>query len=455
MKLEFYTTQQIGPKRHKTPEGWLVCQDVAIARTGEMRYLGTEVPVAAGPDGTVIIQREPEEVFRPETIASAMGKDVVDDHPEVDVDTSNWRNLSMGVVVNPRRGLGDEADLLFADLIIKDPRAIQLVDDGKREVSCGYDAQYDELAPGLGRQRDIVINHVALVERGRCGPRCSINDHQKEPLMRTTDEKKVTAWGRLRAVLLKGTTADRDVIAKALDEAEKEDEDEKKDSKDAEGGSALHLHLPGGEGSGKVAGGDEEMPAWFKKHAEASDKRFGDIEGNMGKMLEKWAKEEGEEPEHQDDQAVLSGALKGEVPEGTTGDAIKKMKDSALMQDSFAETIAGAEILVPGIKMPTFDAKAKPRATFDAICGLRRQALVVAATQGGPVADMISAAKFDFGKSTCDSVRTVFATAVTAKKVMNNVGTTADKTQLGNVNTGVIKTLADLNRRNAEIWKKK
>ena len=40
----------------------------------------------------------------------------------------------------------------------------------------GYNAFYEQTAPGLGRQKDIHCNHVALVDEGRCGKRCAIMD---------------------------------------------------------------------------------------------------------------------------------------------------------------------------------------------------------------------------------------------------------------------------------------
>ena len=56
--------------------------------------------------------------------------------------------------------------------------AAALTAQGVTEVSLGYDADYEQTAPGVGRQTNIIGNHVALVERGRCGPRCAIGDRQ-------------------------------------------------------------------------------------------------------------------------------------------------------------------------------------------------------------------------------------------------------------------------------------
>ncbi|HGJ5881032.1 MAG TPA: DUF2213 domain-containing protein, partial [Arsenophonus nasoniae] len=61
-------------------------------------------------------------------------------------------------------------------LIIKDTLAIEEINHGNDEVSCGYDAQYEQIAPGIARQYEIVGNHVALVPKGRAGIRCAIGD---------------------------------------------------------------------------------------------------------------------------------------------------------------------------------------------------------------------------------------------------------------------------------------
>ncbi|MCT9017197.1 DUF2213 domain-containing protein, partial [Cupriavidus gilardii] len=73
MAMRHYTVHRLGPKRALTPEGFLLCEDVPVARTGEMLYGPGEVPVEPGPDGLIRISRTPDEVFRPETLASCIG----------------------------------------------------------------------------------------------------------------------------------------------------------------------------------------------------------------------------------------------------------------------------------------------------------------------------------------------------------------------------------------------
>lgn len=217
-KLRFYAVEQLGPKQSITPEGFLICHDVPIARTGNQLYLAEEVPIEAGPDGVVTVVREEAEVFRPETIASFEGKPVTIDHPDDFVSPENWKELAVGLVQNVRRGEGQDKDLLIADLLITDRDAINKVRAGLREVSCGYDADYEQLEPGKGAQTNIIGNHVALVVRGRAGRRCAIQDKEPITMKRSWKDRIWAAFGS------------RD--AEGLEEALKEGEGKKTDDED-------------------------------------------------------------------------------------------------------------------------------------------------------------------------------------------------------------------------------
>lgn len=180
---DFYTTEKLSLRRSLTPEAFLLVVGVPVARTGTQLYRAGEVPIAAGPDGMIYVDRDPDEVFRPQTLASGNGKPLTIDHPFEDVTPDNWRELAMGEASDLRRGDGANDDMVLADFLIKDPATIAAVDAHElTEVSVGYDANYEEIEPGHGRQTNIVINHFALLGPGeaRCGPRCSIGDHTKE-----------------------------------------------------------------------------------------------------------------------------------------------------------------------------------------------------------------------------------------------------------------------------------
>ena len=175
-RQRFYITEQLSDNISKTPEGYLLCENVPVTRIGEFMYRDTEVPVEADASGMVRIQRDESEVFNDDTIASLTGKPVCIDHPEEPVTSENWQQLAVGTTQNPRRGEGAQSDLMIADLLITREDAIELVLNGLREISLGYDANYEQVVSGLGKQKDIIMNHVALVAKGRAGGRCAISD---------------------------------------------------------------------------------------------------------------------------------------------------------------------------------------------------------------------------------------------------------------------------------------
>lgn len=189
----FYISAQLSDNISTTPEGYLLCEDVVIARTGEQSYLPDELGgMDDGGTGKITVTREPDEVFDQKAIKSFEGKPVTVGHPPQGefLSPMNWKQLAVGIVFNVRRGTGDQASFLVADLLITDEQAIVLVSNGLREVSCGYDADYVQSSPGHAKQINIRGNHVALVDKGRCGGACSIQD---EDTMAT----KPNAWERL------------------------------------------------------------------------------------------------------------------------------------------------------------------------------------------------------------------------------------------------------------------
>lgn len=169
--LAYYGTK-ISPHMTDTPEGYLICHDVAIARTGDMVYRAAELQLEGDPDRAVTVRRHPEDVFDPAAVASFEGKDVTAGHPAESVGPSNYAAYSKGHVQNVRRS----GDLLVADLLVKDAGLISDIRNGVvREVSCGYLCSYEPEGDHY-RQGNIRGNHVAVVPRGRAGREVAIKD---------------------------------------------------------------------------------------------------------------------------------------------------------------------------------------------------------------------------------------------------------------------------------------
>ena len=172
-----YYGYTISPNQIETHDGFLICRNVPIARTGDQDYLGSEIGLDGTEAGNVLaVHRSPEEVFSQATMASFEGKPVTNDHPPGIIGPDDVRLYEMGHAENIRRGAGEWADYILADLHIHDRELIDAIQGGKREVSCGYECEYVPNEDGTYSQKNIRGNHIAVVERGRAGKRAAILD---------------------------------------------------------------------------------------------------------------------------------------------------------------------------------------------------------------------------------------------------------------------------------------
>jgi hypothetical protein len=238
--------------RTLTPEGFLCVKGIA-ARTGVYQYLSSELELE-GPERIVNVYRPPEQVFAPESMATYPHSDITNDHPEDLVDSTTFKSVSVGHV----RGVEQDGDNAVVDMIIKDQSAIDDIQSGKAELSPGYMAEYVK-APGIApdgtpyefEQRDIVINHVAVVEAARAGKVARIFDHKpkgvpmaqrkvfldsKKSRSITVDEEVALVVEDAVASLQKFAdeeTARADKAEATKDEAEEKLEEAKKETSDA------------------------------------------------------------------------------------------------------------------------------------------------------------------------------------------------------------------------------
>ena len=183
----------------RTKEGFLICHNVPIARTGSQNYLAQEVGLPERYGEIIKMHRPEEEVFALETLASFEGKPVVDGHPADDVRPDNWSAYAKGTCTNVRRGNGADADKIIADLIIYDAIMQSEIEAGKRDVSCGYEYIKEIADNGEFIQRRIRGNHVAIVDNGRAGKTVRIRDEDttKQKGSRTMKNTKQSLLGKM------------------------------------------------------------------------------------------------------------------------------------------------------------------------------------------------------------------------------------------------------------------
>lgn len=187
-----YFGYTISPNQMETVEGFLICRNVPIARTGEMEYLESELKPDGSSSKMVTVCRSPDEVFSEAALSSFEGKPVTDEHPPELLTPETYRQYSRGHAENIRKGDGEWEGCVVADLHIQDKELIQAVQDGKREISCGYECSYTENEDGTYSQHDIRGNHIAVVTQGRAGKHVAILDSRKKAKAAVQPERNET-----------------------------------------------------------------------------------------------------------------------------------------------------------------------------------------------------------------------------------------------------------------------
>lgn len=120
----------------------------------------------------------PEDIFSTATVESARNKPVTDEHPPEPVNSKNWLQYARGTSHHDARV---DDDLMKVTLTVTDAALIERVESGQqKEISIGFETDLDE-TPGEwngqrydARQRNILINHIAITARGRAGPTVAI-----------------------------------------------------------------------------------------------------------------------------------------------------------------------------------------------------------------------------------------------------------------------------------------
>ena len=165
-------------------------------------------------DGRTVREFRPaEEVFKDESLASYQGKPMTLDH--VFVNSENAKEVVVGSVTGKAEPLGSS---VVAPIVVYDNTAIKEAMAGNaKELSVGYSAILDE-TPGWGDpitgeyvlksdgdqfeapegwqefdaiQRDIKVNHIAMVYRGRAGiAKLNMDGEQENPYTTEVDINK-------------------------------------------------------------------------------------------------------------------------------------------------------------------------------------------------------------------------------------------------------------------------
>jgi hypothetical protein len=417
LKDVFYTVSQLSDRISETPEGFLVCEDVPILRAGDMEYRPDETTITAG-DGPTILSRTIAEIHRPETLKSFEGKPITMLHPSDDggsvfVTPENWKEHSVGIAQNVRKGEGESGDKVLCDFLITDAEAIDAVKTKRlREVSAGYSLKTIEVGAGRGFQRDIIGNHIALVPRGRAGKQCAIFDHQTdsgEIKMKTSLKDKVVG-----------------MFSKAFDESVTDEKDAEKAFDEINQNGILGeilVRLSSIESCLRQVVGEP-------MHSQTAPAVQYVLPGSVGYAVQTDA---APEPENQEDKAPEDEAPAEEKQEEPAHDQAAKCEDE--------DIISRAEILAPGVG----DGSDVIQKSLDA---------AYSTTDGKEVIDLLLAGRsFD----SADKVMLFIGASelIKAKRMKAVASTSRSFDTASKINATGIVTAERLNEINATIYKNK
>lgn len=186
-------------RTYYTKEGYLIDHPV-VTRCGIFEYADPEHE-----DGIRRELRIPEEVFSEESLASYEGKPIIVTHDAGEIDKNNVHEEQIGTILS--KGYKD-GDCVRCKIVIHNTDILKKYTF--RELSLGYALSLDE-RPGLyqgqeydGIQRDIRVNHLALVKEARAGDNARLNIDSKDG-----KNKKYLKGGPVMAFNKKGSKKSR------------------------------------------------------------------------------------------------------------------------------------------------------------------------------------------------------------------------------------------------------
>ncbi len=171
-------------KTYYTEEGYLVDHPV-VTTCGIFEY--------KNPDGTKRRElRLPEYVFEEKSLESYKGKPIIITHDAGEIDKNNIHQEQIGTIMSAGYRDGDN---VRCEIIIHDTNALQRC--GLKELSLGYSLETDD-TPGVWKgekydciQKNIEINHLALVGEARAGESARLNIDSRD------DDTKILKGGKL------------------------------------------------------------------------------------------------------------------------------------------------------------------------------------------------------------------------------------------------------------------
>lgn len=291
--LTRYDTAPINRITQDAQTGFVHITNVPIACVGVFPYIKA--------DNSVEMEAKlPTELLSEGTVSSANSKPITDNHPDELVTQVNARNYMKGFTATNAHV---ENDKLKVDMTITDKSLIDEINKGKQELSIGFET---EVVPKKGEykgvaydsvQRNIRINHVAVVEQGRAGHSVRLLGDSAEMIEQDAQKKGKrmdTTKVRLDGADVTVATADADKIikldadnadkAKKIAELEAQIEEKKKELDELKGKSEEEKKNAD-EAQAKADAAEKELNSLKKEYSgDAMHKAVNDRLNLVGKV---------------------------------------------------------------------------------------------------------------------------------------------------------------------------
>lgn len=247
-----------------TEEGYLVDRPI-LTTIGIFEY--------TNPDGTIRRElRLPEEVFKEESLQSYKGKPIIITHDAGLITKDNVHDNAVGTILSEGYRSGND---VRAEIIIHDTDEMKLA--GLKELSLGYNLDLDE-TPGEWNgqpydavQRNIVINHLALVLEARAGEQARLNIDSRD--RKTKGAKSMSANPKTKKARRADGVMSPEDLAQAIAayKARRAERLAAKAQADQEGDTVPVADPKPAEGAAAVADGDDDTVIAASGQADGDD----------------------------------------------------------------------------------------------------------------------------------------------------------------------------------------
>ena len=152
-----------------------------ISKVGVFDYLGSSISDECEPNKVYKVFRSGETLLQSVPTWDNPPKPFINDHEMLGEGFTEVDDRPVqGVITNPQY----EDGVLYADITVYSEKLKEAIENGKKELSLGYFCKFDKKSgvyDGVAydyEQVDMVGNHIALVNAGRCGSDVKVFDHK-------------------------------------------------------------------------------------------------------------------------------------------------------------------------------------------------------------------------------------------------------------------------------------